>query len=346
MKNKIVYIQWANGFGGLEKITSYYENMFLDRNPIVIFFDFREIGFSYKNYIFFDKNQKLTFFFKYLKFVASNKNKILHFQIPEVGLILFAYLIGHRKIVCQFHGCYTPRKKPEKIVWRFLQNNIQIISNSEYTKNEIRKKYSATKNISIIPNYIDENEFLFTKRQLSNEKFVVTYAGRLSKGKNISLLLDIVKILDSYENIEFRIYGDGPEKLNLLSKIEHLNIADKIKIFPFSANIYNIYKDSNLFIFLSLYETFGNTVAEAILTGLPVLCYKIPPLAEFLKDDYFFVENQDAEEIASKIIYIKNNYLETNEKLESVYHFVKLFLNNQNIHNQIENIYKKLDLIK
>jgi len=29
MKNSLVFIQWSNGFGGLEKITTYYESIFV-----------------------------------------------------------------------------------------------------------------------------------------------------------------------------------------------------------------------------------------------------------------------------------------------------------------------------
>jgi len=344
MKNSLVFIQWSNGFGGLEKITTYYESIFVDRKPLVLLFEYQKAGFQYNNFIFINKKQKLGSLIDYIKFVYRRKNSIFHFQQPDKYLILLTYLLGARKIICQFHGCHTTPKLHEKFVWKFLERKIKIIVNSSYSKNEIKKKYWLTRDITIIPNFIDEKEFVYSARNYNDGKFIVTYAGRLSKGKNLMLLLEAIKyIKDEKDDLEFRIYGEGPEMENLKLKVREFSIENMLKFFPFSKNIAQIYNDSHLFIFPSLYETFGNVVAEAILTGLPVLCYKIPTLAEFIHDDYFFFLEKNPHLVASRIIEMKDNYSLGNGKLKTVHDSVKKYISNSRIIADIENIYEQLE---
>ena len=344
MKSEIVFVQWNNGFGGLEKITTYYESIFINRNSKVLLFEYHQSGFQYKNYKLIDKSKKIRFLTEFIKFTRQRRDFLFHFQIPEIFLLLLTYLLGVRKIVCQFHGCHTSRKLPEKLLWKFLERKIRIIVNSKYSKNEIKKKYWLTRDITIIPNFIDEKEFVYNERNYNEEKFIVTYAGRLAKGKNLLLLLETAKhIKDDKNEIEFRIYGEGPEMENLKLKVREFSIENKVKFFPFSKNIAQIYKESHLFIFMSLFETFGNVVVEAILTGLPVLCYKIPSLAEFIHDDYFFFSEKNPHLIASRIIEMKDNYSISNEKLITVHDAVKKYISNSKIIADIENIYVQLE---
>ena len=58
-----------------------------------------------------------------------------------------------------------------------------------------------------------------------NDKLRFISVGRLHKIKGYDRLLEAVSKLEKenlIENVEFKIYGDGPEKENLLLKIDNL----------------------------------------------------------------------------------------------------------------------------
>jgi len=342
MKTNIIFVQWSNCIGGLENITKHYENFFYYRKPTVLYFQKCKNGIVYKNQIYLNKDNKLLFFIKYVEFVIKNRYSIFHFQISNTYLILLAYFLGAKKIICQFHGCYSTKNDLEKIIWRFLQKRIKIIANSYFVVNEIKRKYTITKNVSTIPNFINLQKFIFSKKIYDKKEFIIIYAGRFAKGKNLSLIIDIANYI-SDPNIVFELYGDGPEKKNLESKIKEHSLEKKFFLYPFTTAIEKKFKNSHLFLFTSLYETFGNVVAEAILSGLPVLCYKIPSLSEFIYDDFFFFDKLDPKLIAQKIEYMKQNYTDVTKRLLKLSDQVRKILDPINTIDKIEKIYSKFD---
>lgn len=341
MNSSIVFIQWSNNFGGLEKITKDYFSHLSNYNPMVLFFDYNPDGFNYPKYFLIKKRNKIKFFIDYMRFVFIHRDKIFHFQIGETILILVAKLLGVQNIVCQFHGTYSSKTYLERIIWKYLNTEIKIVANSNYTKGKIVENYGITKSIFIVPNLIDQNQFYYLERTYNDEDFIVTYAGRLAQGKNLFLLLDVANILKGKnENIKFKIYGDGPEKEKLSLRITELSLDSIVAIEPFSSDITKIYHESHLLIFLSLFETFGNVVAEAILTGLPVICYKIPSLSELINDETFFVNEQNPNKIVEKIIDFRNNYSVIKQKIKLEEANLRSYLNNEKVINKLEEIYK------
>ena len=252
-------------------------------------------------------------------------------------------MAGARKILYHFHGTKFSDSLFTRIVWKVLYSKIIIIANSIHTKNTIIKKLKIKEDINIIPNLINDTEFNYNKRYYdTGAKFIITYAGRFSKGKNLNLLLDVVDYLNKSgkcKNLEFRLYGEGPVKNQIREKIEELSLNNIIKLFPFSENINKIYHSSNIFLFLSLYESFGNVVAEALLTGLPVICYRLPALSEFINDDVFFIDKLDPEIISDKILNFMDNYSDINDRLEIVSREVARYLSNNRIINELQKLY-------
>ncbi len=346
MENEIIYVQWTNGVGGLEKISQAYEIKFAHMHPLVAPLRYSDKGIEYNNLFKFKNHDKLFFTFEYFLFVKKNNSKIFHLQYVSALILLLTYLAGAKKILYHFHGTKFSDSLFTRIVWKILYPKIIIIANSIHTKNTIVIKLKIKKDINIIPNLINDTEFNYNKRYYdTGDKFIITYAGRFSKGKNLNLLLEVVDYLnksDKCENLEFRLYGEGPKKNQIKEKIDELSLNNIIKLFPFSENINNIYHNSNLFLFLSLYESFGNVVAEALLTGLPVICYRIPALTEFINDDVFFINKLDPEIISGKILFFIDNYSSINNRLEIVSREVARYLNNKRIVNELQKLYSVL----
>ncbi|OGU60704.1 MAG: hypothetical protein A3K31_00140 [Ignavibacteria bacterium RIFOXYA12_FULL_35_25] len=346
MIHNLIFIQWTNNFGGLEKISQLYEGKFHYYNPLVVILQYNKSGLNYKNFYAFYENSKPLFIYSYLLFVRKNRKSIFHIQYAGTTILLLTFLAGARKIIFHFHGTKFPNNYFNKLIWKQFKNKVIIIANSLHTKKIIKDRLKINTNISIIPNLIDLHEFKFIERVYNNgERFTVTFAGRFDKGKNIDLILATAKTLIHYDDeIEFLLVGDGPEKGNIERQIKENQLESVVKILPFTKEILEIYYRSHLFIFTSLYESFGNVVAEAVLTGLPILCYKIPALTELINDDFFFIENQDPNFVAEKIIEFKKNYMLVNQRLKKVFSYLSEYLNNEIIVDKLDSIYKGLSI--
>ena len=49
MKNEIIYVQWTNGVGGLEKISQAYEIKFVHMHPLIAPLRYTDNGIKYNN---------------------------------------------------------------------------------------------------------------------------------------------------------------------------------------------------------------------------------------------------------------------------------------------------------
>lgn len=90
--------------------------------------------------------------------------------------------------------------------------------------------------VRYINNGVDLNDFNNNKinytiddDDLNNESlFNVIYLGSIRLANGVELILDAAKLLEHIPNIKFLIYGNGPERKNLLKRIELENIKNVI----------------------------------------------------------------------------------------------------------------------
>jgi len=343
MKQHVIYVQWTNNFGGLEKITCDYERYITKYSPKVLILKYNINGIKYKNEIRFRiKKPTIFLYLLYIQKVWKFRNSIFHLNNATLKILLATYIAGGRKIVYHFHGTRFPSDIFQRVVWKFFHKKINIIGNSNYVNTLINNKLKISEKLYLIPNLIDIEHFKFHTRQ-KHHPFIITYAGRFTVGKNIDKIIQIAKILQGVDNnITFKLYGEGPEKDEIKRLVELYNLHDSVNIYGFSENIFEVYKESNLFLFLSSHESFGNVVAEAIFSGTPVLCLKIPALEDLIKDNSFFVNTLDTKIIAKEILRFINDYDEVNLRLANVHDSLKKYLDNNSIIKRLESLYKTL----
>ncbi|MDL4839358.1 glycosyltransferase family 4 protein [Aquibacillus rhizosphaerae] len=117
------------------------------------------------------------------------------------------------------------------------------------------------------PNYNIED--LRNKYQIK-EKFILSYVGRLSPEKDIDCLTSIINSLPSElsNQIHWLIVGDGPSKEELKN---HIRQPVTFTGYLHGENLAEVYSCSDLFVFPSSTETFGNVVLESLSSGTPVI---------------------------------------------------------------------------
>jgi glycosyltransferase involved in cell wall biosynthesis len=95
-------------------------------------------------------------------------------------------------------------------------------------------------------------------------------------------------------------------------RIEELKLSNDVILNEFTTSPYKIIQESDLVVFPSLYEGFGNILIESILCETPIVStnyYGIDKnMAELLNEIGLLVELGDVPGMASRINYVFDNY--------------------------------------
>ncbi|MFZ0453738.1 MAG: glycosyltransferase family 1 protein [Ignavibacteriaceae bacterium] len=133
-------------------------------------------------------------------------------------------------------------------------------------------------NLKYLPHGVDNETFNTSfysqewkrKNNIGGKKAVL-FVGRLVWEKDLETLANSYKIImDTRDDAAFVIVGDGPiknELIKLMPKAVFLGYQSGTKLAE-------AYASSDIFVFPSTTETFGNVTLEAMASGLPPICAK------------------------------------------------------------------------
>lgn len=122
-----------------------------------------------------------------------------------------------------------------------------------------------------------------------NDDIVLLYVGRLSWEKNLRLLAEIYLHLSKFgvgeipsQNFHLVLVGDGPAR----SDLEHLLYGLKVTFTGYleGQDLAASYASSDIFVFPSESETFGQVVLEAMASGLPVISLNAEGVCDLVID--------------------------------------------------------------
>lgn len=249
-------------------------------------------------------NRNLTAYIKTFFYVYRNKNDIFHvYNIGPIFLLILC-LAGAKRIIYSVHGTiYWKSNFKRKILlffWRrALKEEIFILANSQHSKSEFLRKIDSQITVRVVYNPIDERRFIPSITNERKNEILIIYSGRLAIGKNLHEWIEIAVTLHKrIPQTRFELYGEGALKDSLLKQINKAGAETFIQIKPFRHDIETVYQKSDLLMFLSEYESFGNVVVESILCGTPVITLPIPSMLEIFNEypDFLLKENSSLSE--------------------------------------------------
>ncbi|MBP7653150.1 glycosyltransferase family 4 protein [Candidatus Dependentiae bacterium] len=216
--------------------------------------------------------------------------------------ILVSYWITKfcgRKIIIQgnFHidDCFFDNELNRKIV----KNCDGYICNTKVEYDYFIKNGVSSEKLEIIPPAIvsikNNLDLKIKPRELLKlpDKTIILYFGQLLKNKNIDMLLDgFCEIAEKNKDICIVFGGSGYSKyyIELKKKVMEFNsdISERIYFFLNVDEITKdlIYRCADIFVFPSLFESFGISLIEAWSYKLPVIASDLEQIKDTVKDKF------------------------------------------------------------
>jgi glycosyltransferase involved in cell wall biosynthesis len=110
------------------------------------------------------------------------------------------------------------------------------------------------------------------------------YVGRVSREKNLELLAEsYAAIAKAHPGISLTVVGDGPLKVLLEERLAGFPGVRFTGVLQ-GEDLYSVFASADLFVFPSLTDTFGNSVVEALASGLPCIVSREGGPREIVED--------------------------------------------------------------
>jgi len=185
----------------------------------------------------------------------------------------------------------------------------KVVAISELVKRNIIENYRVDKrDIEVIYNAVDlerfnpENRKLYREEMrrhfsIKKEEFVVLFVGSGFERKGVEYLLRAVELIP--RPITVMVVGKGSEK-----RMKRFIKKQRVMFCGPQKEIHKYYAVSDIFVFPTIYEPFGNVHLEALASGLPVITTRLSGASEIIQDGVqgFVIDKpEDTEKIAEKI---------------------------------------------
>ena len=163
----------------------------------------------------------------------------------------------------------------------YYKNAHHIIVHTNYQKQELLKHPNFSNfDIRVLPLGIDTDYFKpFERKERSG--FIITYVGRISRLKQIELVIQAVAYCkkEGIDAIQLNIIGPKSDAVyfdELTSLIEKLDCQDNIHFLGTISheNLVAYYQNSDILALPSKHESFGMVMTEAMACEVPVIALK------------------------------------------------------------------------
>ena len=329
---------WSTELAGYFNKQNYNLNVYLKkRGGINKSFNIENLPYklnliSGRDWAYFKKWYIALSLFNYLR----KKNKPIIFS---TNWELSQGLINYKKyfqfsLITVLHGLEVTRLKSKKYKKKIkdfektLLLSDRVISVSNFTKDRAKSIISINKEIDVIPNFVNTENFyptdkknLMYKYNLDEQDIVLLSLSRLVRRKGHFLVIDLIKNLTKkYSRIKYLIAGVGDLKyeFELKNYVKKLNLSKYINFLGYinedEKNI--LYNLCHLFLMTSLptdkegnSEGFGITFLEANACGKPVIGTRVGGIPDAIENGVngYLINPNSSDELKKIVIKLLDN---------------------------------------
>lgn len=282
---------------------------------------------------------------KILPFIKKNNIDIVHLNDSSAGLswiipitISKAKLIWHQRIVFPKWGLYK--------VLSFFPDKIICVSSYVYRSLPQFSKNKSVKIFDPVSVKQNDNNDLFLKKRffINNNEKRILFLANIIENKKIDVFIKNAKIITKL-NSSIKFYIVGSNKKKLLKKKTLKEFKNKIIYVGQTRNISFWFKNCDLLLVTAENEGFNRTIAEGMLSKIPIIAINSGAHNEIIKNDYngWLVNSGNIEylsKLSLKVLNLKKIFI--NKILETAKSFVRKKYEPTTHAKKVSKVYREL----
>lgn len=208
-------------------------------------------------------------------------------QMDGAWTAVLSKILFRKKLVVRTGYCWSTflkklNKKRKYVLARVVEHIVYKFADLAVVTSEQDKKYLfdkyKRKNVEVIPNYVDTNTF--KPLNIKKKKNEICFVGRLSKQKNIDMLINAL----NGTGISLNVIGDGEEKDSLIKLSKEKNVQIKFHGIVPNKELPTLLNQFEIFVLPSHFEGNPKALLEAMACGLCCVGTNVEGIKEVIKN--------------------------------------------------------------
>ncbi len=250
----------------------------------------------------------------------------VHYAIPHASAAYMA------KQILKTHGIYIPvvttlhgtditlvgkDASYEPVVTFSINQSDGVTSVSEDLKRETYHSFKITREIEVIPNFIDLEKFKkqkkdhFKKAICPHGESLIVHTSNFRRVKRIGDVMTIFNNIHKEIPSKLLMIGDGPERSPAETMAREFGINDAVRFLGKQEAVEEVLSVADLFLMPSEKESFGLAALEAMACEVPVISSNTGGIPELMVQGVtgFMSNVGDVEDMTRKSLFVldKNN---------------------------------------
>jgi len=250
----------------------------------------------------------------------------VHYAIPHASAAYMA------KQILKTHGIYIPvvttlhgtditlvgkDASYEPVVTFSINQSDGVTSVSEDLKRETYQSFKITREIEVIPNFIDLEKFKkqkkdhFKKAICPHGESLIVHTSNFRRVKRIGDVMTIFNNIHKEIPSKLLMIGDGPERSPAETMAREFGINDAVRFLGKQEAVEEVLSVADLFLMPSEKESFGLAALEAMACEVPVISSNTGGIPELMVQGVtgFMSNVGDVEDMTRKSLFVldKNN---------------------------------------
>jgi len=222
----------------------------------------------------------------------------VHYALPHASSAVMARQILNSEeldlpVVTTLHGTditligQDPSFAPV-VTWSINESD-GVTAVSDYLRQETYDHFEVTKDVEVIPNFIDTDRFVrqdkehFKQALCPNGEKVIVHISNFRPVKNAQQVVEVFRRLQNgTSNVKLLLVGDGPDRVPTERKVRELGVSDDVRFLGKQDPVEEILSIADVFLMPSGSETFGLAALEAMACEVPVVASDVGGLPELI----------------------------------------------------------------